>query len=216
MTQDRIDTLNTVHHQLPQRDRDFAVSLLDQYARKGSLSDKQWPYVERLIATAKGGPREPAKVVAAGGLGAIHALFDKARKHLKHPAIVLAAPTSWTAATELRISIAGEQSRQPGSVFVKERGGPAYYGRVSLDGSFVPGRDLGHANAIEALRGVLTEFAADPAGVAARFGKLTGRCCFCNQALSDGRSTAVGYGETCAKNFGMPWGAKAAREAQAA
>ena len=31
-------------------------------------------------------------------------------------------------------------------------------------------------------------------------------CCFCNRALEDERSTAVGYGPICAGHFGLAWG----------
>ena len=39
--------------------------------------------------------------------------------------------------------------------------------------------------------------------VVAKYGKLTGCCCFCNRPLTDARSTEVGYGEICSKKFGV-------------
>jgi hypothetical protein len=53
-----------------------------------------------------------------------------------------------------------------------------------------------------------TELAQHPAETAAKNGKLTGNCCFCTSALTDKRSTEVGYGPTCAANYGLPWGSK--------
>lgn len=44
---------------------------------------------------------------------------------------------------------------------------------------------------------------------AAAFGHSTGKCVFCSQKLTDGRSTEVGYGPICAENNGLPWGAMA-------
>jgi hypothetical protein len=44
---------------------------------------------------------------------------------------------------------------------------------------------------------------------AAAFGHLHKRCVFCSHNLSDegdNRSVQVGYGETCAGNYGLPWG----------
>jgi hypothetical protein len=41
---------------------------------------------------------------------------------------------------------------------------------------------------------------------AARFGHDHGECVYCARHLSDDRSVAVGYGATCAKNYGLPWG----------
>jgi hypothetical protein len=52
----------------------------------------------------------------------------------------------------------------------------------------------------------LVALAADPAGVASKFGKLHGKCCFCHKSLSDPASTAVGYGKVCASHYGLPWG----------
>lgn len=41
---------------------------------------------------------------------------------------------------------------------------------------------------------------------AARFGHLTGTCVYCQRRLTDERSIRVGYGPTCATNYGLPWG----------
>lgn len=44
---------------------------------------------------------------------------------------------------------------------------------------------------------------------AARFGRLTNQCVFCSRKLTDDRekrSVEVGYGPTCAKREGLPWG----------
>ena len=82
-----------------------------------------------------------------------------------------------------------------------------WLGRVTLDGSYQPARKAnGRADAI-ARR--LRELAQDPVKVAAEHGKLTGRCCFCNHRLGEGkdkRSVAVGYGPDCAEHFGLSWG----------
>ncbi len=52
----------------------------------------------------------------------------------------------------------------------------------------------------------LERLEADPVGFLAECGKSMGRCCYCNQPLSDARSKEVGYGSTCAANWGLPWG----------
>lgn len=41
---------------------------------------------------------------------------------------------------------------------------------------------------------------------ASAFGHAFGACVYCHRALSDTRSTAVGYGAECAGNHGLPWG----------
>jgi hypothetical protein len=80
-----------------------------------------------------------------------------------------------------------------------------WLGRVLLDGTYQPSREANGRT--EAITQRLRAFAADPAKVAAEHGRLTGCCCFCAKTLTDERSTAVGYGQTCAGHYGLPWGA---------
>jgi hypothetical protein len=56
------------------------------------------------------------------------------------------------------------------------------------------------------LTSVLVALAQAPAATAAQYGHLTGKCAFCGSFLSDARSTAVGYGKTCAARWALPWG----------
>lgn len=152
----------------------------------------------------------PAKL-AVGDLGGILALFRKAREHLKFPAIVLSVPGL---ADGVRINVAGQRAKFPGTLNVlagardeASEFGRDFYGRIDLDGHFAPSRKIA-PDAITMLTARLRAFAADPATVAGEHGRLTGRCCFCNIALTDERSTAVGYGPVCADHFGLPWGAR--------
>lgn len=45
-----------------------------------------------------------------------------------------------------------------------------------------------------------------PVSFLAECSKDMGRCCYCNQPLEDPRSKRIGYGQTCAKRWGLPWG----------
>jgi len=45
-----VDALDAVIENLPERDREFASSLVSQYRSRGRLSDRQWPHVHRLAA----------------------------------------------------------------------------------------------------------------------------------------------------------------------
>jgi hypothetical protein len=123
---------------------------------------------------------------------------------LKYPKLWLQLPDT----TPLRISVAGAGSRTPGFLMLTD-GGPfgdnRYFGRISPAGQLEIGRDGGAVQA--QLVPLLEQLAADPAKVAADFGHLTGNCCFCARKLADERSVAVGYGQTCAKKFGLRWGA---------
>ena len=46
----------------------------------------------------------------------------------------------------------------------------------------------------------------DLTGFLAQCSKDLGACCYCNQGLDHAYSKAVGYGEICAKRWGLPWG----------
>jgi hypothetical protein len=156
-------------------------------------------------------PAAPAAVI--GDMQGIHNLFNQARAHLRRPAIVLSVPDL---PHPIRLSVAGSTARVPGSIHVVQadytgsdfRHQRTWYGRIMQDGTFRPGREIGeHAPRITAR---LQALAANPATVAAEHGRLTGRCCFCNRHLTDERSTAVGYGPTCASHFGLAWGSREA------
>lgn len=152
-------------------------------------------------------PREtrPAPQNASiGDLSGIFALFERARRHLRFPAIILLVPDVDT----IRISMAGERARVPGSLNIasQERfvdGRRVWYGRVLPNGSFEQRAEFSTG---PALVSQLLELAHHPAEVAAAHGRLTGRCCFCSRSLDDVRSTAVGYGPVCAEHYGLPWG----------
>lgn len=149
-------------------------------------------------------PVERPAAQSVGDLGGILAMFDRAKTHLRHPAVLLGVPNE---STTMRITVAGPRASVPGSLSItsdeRDRDGKRqWFGRVRQNGTFEPSRDGASPNIAEQLR----RFAADPATVAAEHGRLTGRCCFCNIALRDERSTAVGYGPTCADHYGLPWG----------
>ena len=55
---------------------------------------------------------------------------------------------------------------------------------------------------------VMTDIASDPIAFAKKYGMGTGHCCFCTRPLCEEHSIAAGYGPSCARNYGMPWGGK--------
>lgn len=184
---------------LAPKDRDFACNLVEKGRRYG-VSEKQAFWVNKLTQRAKG--EEPQReAVQVGDLTAAIQLFAKAREKLKFPKVTLEVD-----GRAIKLSVAGENAKLPGSITVASpKFGGAYYGRITVNGAFQPARD---AAAVPTLVEYLKRFAAEPAKVAAEYGKLTGNCCFCLKPLSDDRSLAVGYGGTCAKNYGLPWGVK--------
>jgi hypothetical protein len=189
---------------LSHKDQDFACQLLAEYSRKGgNVTDKQgyWLGQMALRATRPAAKPVTTTLTDAAGFAGIAALFATAGKALKRPAVTLAVDGG-----AVRLSVAGPTARVPGSVNVVQRGGvDIWLGRVLGNGRFEPSRKTPPSVAQGAL---LAAFAADPAGVAADYGKASGRCCFCSKELTDARSLAVGYGNTCASHYSLPWGAK--------
>lgn len=180
----------------------FFTSLADAVDDYGHLTEKQEAAARRIMAEDMAGKvvgfKAPADAPKIGDMGGIYAMFEAAKGHLKHPAIVVATPVG-----EIKLSVAGPNARVPGSINVAEKGkfGEArYYGRITQDGVFA-GRE-----APAELVDYLKAFAADPAKMAAEHGHKTGSCCFCNRSLTDERSTSVGYGPVCAGHYGLSWG----------
>lgn len=196
MNTDRITTLQASLASLGSNDQSFASSLIDQFNRRGSLSDKQWPWVEKLIERATPKPVEEKKTV---NLKPLQKLFETASEGLKKPRVAFSC-----SAGEFMVSRAADNSRNPGHLYVKDLGG-TYLGKVDPCGrlhmSSYAGMEYEHV--FEALEG----FASNPAERAAAYGKETGNCCFCMKRLTDTRSVEVGYGPICADRWGLPWGA---------
>jgi uncharacterized protein DUF6011 len=203
MNAHNLEALQAGFSKLAPADQPFAASLIAQATTPGKkpLSDKQWYWVGKLAERAGAAKPAPEAVKVAGTFAGVLALFATASAHLKRPRIALMLSDG----TDVRLSLAGAASSNPGYVYV--RVGGEYAGKVSPAGDFQPFKLA--PNVLAALRDLLGELAADPAGVASAYGKLTGACCFCSIALTDERSTSVGYGPICAGHYGLPWGEKA-------
>lgn len=127
----------------------------------------------------------------------IFSLFEKASLKLKNPAIKLQT----AAGKPVELTPAKPSSKNPGSLYVTD-GGPygssKYFGKVTPQGEFVASQ---HSD--PSIATLLGELSADPKGVAAKYGKMTGRCCFCSKQLTDPQSVKAGFGPTCAANYGL-------------
>jgi hypothetical protein len=140
--------------------------------------------------------------IPSNEMSEIQKLFTTASQHLKKPSIKI--NTGSGVGLSLKPSI-----KNNGNIFVASDKGTGwsskFFGTIFTDGTFKP--KLGVSpSVIDMVKATLLTFAADPAGVAAEYGKLHGKCCFCNKGLSDEKSTSVGYGPICAGHFGLPWG----------
>ena len=198
-----ISYLEAALPRLDPRGREFASSLITQAAGRRGLSQKQWDWVDKLVARANAPAPQP-RLAEIGSVAGIIELFDRAQTHLRRPAILLRGPDG-----DLRLALAGARARVPGSINVTSADRGDWYGRVTRDGTYEPCRKFDDATIAAITRG-LRAMANDPAGAAAAYGHLTGACCFCNRTLTDERSTSVGYGPICAGHYGLPWGEREA------
>ena len=194
-----VQAMESVIARMGRRDQDFAGDLLANFRRYGRLSDKQMYWVSTL--TNRVNVVEPVRPATMQvNVQAIQELFDRAGKSLRRVRVKLQT----SSALPVVFARAGAMSKYAGQILITD-GGPyganIYYGRIDVDGDFFPTQ-----RATDEVVSLVKEFAADPAAVAARYGRLTGGCSFCNHGLKDVRSTQVGYGPVCAKNFGLAWG----------
>lgn len=178
----------------------------DQLAWVHILAVENAPAVAPAVSSSTAKPVLKAKpagepLVDHYGMVNIYGIFAKARTHLKNPSVVLLTQDGLS----VKVQVAGANSNYAGQLHVASPSyGEAYYGRIDHSGAFIE-----RQGCPDSVKGLLKEFAANPAEVAAAHGRLTGNCCFCNKKLTDELSTEVGYGKTCAKNFGMPYGKQA-------
>lgn len=185
------------------RDQEFVGSLCKQYEKYKNLSPRQWVWVSKMLTKVVAPGLSPLATKQVGNLSGLVAMFQKAKQHLKYPKIFLVVNGK-----PLELALLGQKSKTPGHISVTDGmpyGQNAYYGKVSPEGELTPGRDLNEMMLLPVVD-LLTSMAAQPEETAQKYGKLTGRCCFCNSKLTDEKSTAVGYGPVCADHFGLKWG----------
>ena len=177
------------------RDRSFAESLCASEKKYGGWTEKQFYWVQKLIATgeALASPKPAtAPKAAISGLASIYTLFDAAAAAgLKKPRVRLANGFS--------LSLAGP-GRNQGMLYLKQ--GATYFGKIDREG--VASRSMGvMSQDWDAALPMVQAFAADPKAAAAAYGFATNNCCFCGKDLTDQESVERGYGPICAKRFGL-------------
>jgi len=186
-------------------DNEFARSLVAacENVRGPSLKQAAWAH---KMATEVITPRPPRVELDADLRPVVDMLRRAADAQKRAPNIVLERDGQ-----RVQLRLAGERSSQPGAVNVTDGrpyGQNQWFGRINPDGRFTASRTC-----TPVVRQLLLDLAADPAAVAGQHGVATGSCCFCSRELSDKRSRSVGYGQTCAGKFGLPWGDTSAADA---
>ena len=120
----KVEALRSAIERLPERDRGFAADLCKGYDTRGSLSEKQFFWVETLLKKLPSKEGEPAP---AGEFKAIVDLFDKAAEQLKKPVIHFGFKGS-----KGRLSRAPDTGNNKGAVYIKIAG--TYEGKITQDG----------------------------------------------------------------------------------
>jgi hypothetical protein len=179
-----------------EREYGLVASMVEAYKRELAREERK-----RQIA-------ENRPKINIDDMSGIHALFDKAQENSKRAPKVrlIVMPEGETDAAkgkEIVLVRSGPQSQYAGAINVKSSGSfetADWYGRILKDGKFVASNSrVAPAGTAE----LLARFAADPAGVAAEYGRITKSCSYCDKELSDPRALEVGYGEICAKRWGV-------------
>ena len=172
---------------------DFASSLVQQYDRKRSLSDKQLDAAERMLAKIAATRAEKAARAAAApsvDLTRVHAMFAKAMASGHKRPVYRAAG--------LALSLAPLSGRNAGSIYVKDDETGDYLGKVTEDLRFNPLR-----TAPEWAAEALSRIARDPSTAAVEYGRETGRCSCCGRELTNPESIALGIGPICKDRWGF-------------
>jgi hypothetical protein len=182
---------------LPEEKIVFARCLLAALDKHGKVSEKQTFWLDKLyndFCTPKTQSEVADPKISENDFTSIVQLFQRVEEKLKKPTITL-----FIAGKEIALY---KPWKYVGSlILVKTRDLDTHFGSINPQGVFEY-TDQVYEGLIEGL----CHFATNPAKVAARQGQLSGRCCFCYSLLNDKRSTEMGYGPTCAKNYELPWG----------
>ena len=179
---------------------EFVKSLVAQFVSKGSLSEKQWVWVDKLTADASPAKASPAALPSDHTVPGPWAAFHGAA-HLanRYPMILLSAGHVW-----VRLK---KQDGSKGPYLVIAYSDVAspkwsdwqYVGIVRPDDSITrKGAPYGFGSILSSF----TAFAANPLEAIAFFGKLTGICGCCGRMLTDPVSVNRGVGPTCWSRMG--------------
>lgn len=173
-----------------EKENTFAQSLFGALNRFGSLTDGQIAAIHRSFDRKA---EAAARVAAAPTVDTtrIHEAFDAALRRAQNKGLRLRYPTITVGA--VTISPAGPNSKNPGALYVKNRG--EYVGKI------VEGRLLGTRECTPEIEQKIVKFIADPQAAAKAYGQETGTCCICNATLTS-KWKLQGIGPVCATKFG--------------
>lgn len=165
----------------------FAQSLYEQWQRRGFLSVRQIEAANKCIEARAKSAEQKANAPEAS-LKPLEDAFNHAlARGAKRAAMVVG---------NLRFSLAGPMSANPGAIYAKERSEGVYLGK------FASGRFFRSRDCTDEQQAALLEIASDPLKKAIEHGRMTGECAVCSRELTDPESIARGIGPVCADKFG--------------
>ena len=202
---------------LPPHNHAFARSLASQLQQRGSLSDKQWPHFDRLYSIATG-TAAPQPVKSADSFPRIVEMFRKAfeaaaqdGEGFKWPRLMLATADGFKfkitkSATGKHVGTyqVKERVKSAGRIFdmgshaATDAPAPRWFGRIELDGAFVPSLKEQASPQFAGVLATLREIQANPDAAMKVQGQRTGSCCMCGRELTNAESRARGIGPICA------------------
>lgn len=173
----------------------FYQSLATYLGRNGCLTERQLAAVERDMDKAAGVVQERQVASAAPQVSVAGAGFSKLLDGFQ------AAQNSGLRRPKLRIgnlkfSLAPENGRNAGYIYVKTVEAGEYLGKISPTGTWSKSYECTSVQA-----GQVAEVGRDPFGALVAHGHRTGNCGICNRKLSDPESVTRGIGPTCAAKY---------------
>jgi hypothetical protein len=168
---------------------DFALKMLQAVAQYGDLSERQLATVTRLMLQDE--ERDAARTAAKAEAEAKAVAVDITP-------IMKAMETAMANDIKRPLLRAGDFkfAYKPGVIYVRNRSGDIYYGKI-VDGRFFQSRDCTAEDQAK-----IVEVASDPMQAAIAYGRREGACAICGRTLTNHESIDRGIGPICAENFG--------------
>lgn len=178
----QVATIDALRQQIPAltaRQASFAASLIEQFDRKGSLSDKQWACVADL--------KPVAPVTAAPAVEVTEGIYVSPSDGHVWKVYTTQNGRLGVMTPNPAILAANRKARAEGVKGARRKALQYISGGMRIVGERAAAHDL---------RPLTDEEAA-------AFGRTHATCVFCGLPLDDDRSVAAGYGPVCAGNKGL-------------
>jgi hypothetical protein len=172
-------------------ENDFAKSLCNQFDKRGSLSDRQWEFVDKLLNQEK--LKEEANTTKLW-LNSVDTVLSQLKTTVKYPKVRVQSEQG------LDYILKFNKEDQIQVLSTREGQTPYGWGKLWMgkvvDGRFVPGK-----NCSSDVLPLLEKLSAmTPYELITSHGHLTGQCSICVKTLKAEKSLELGVGPMCARN----------------